>query len=487
MIKRLTLLGVVLSVTLASCSKQSQTSTSVSSGQRPNVLVILVDDMGYGDLPLYGNKDIETPNLDKMAAEGLTFTQYYANSPICSPSRTAILTGQYPLRWNITSYLADSNRNINRGMAHWLDQKAPSLGRIFQQAGYHTAHVGKWHMGGQRNVHGAPMISEYGFNTSLTSFEGLGDRHGWIFDTKKWNGSNKYVLSVEQEKLGHGNFTWIKRYDETQVYVDRAMAEMEKAQRNNQPFYVNLWPSDVHLPVEAPPGLRGDGSVEANYNGVIVNLDKQLGRLFDYIRSNENLRNNTIIVFTSDNGPAKAIGSSGGLRGNKGFVYEGGIREPFIVWAPGSMNPSMVGKVNENTVVVGMDLAPSLLAIAGVPAPTAVQFDGLNLQDVLLGKSTAKRQEPVMWVRPPEAGRKTAETKDLAIREGKWKLLMDIDGENAELYDIETNPTETQDLAKQHPALTAQLKTKLMNWFQNTRPASLTSIQPWKQTNTSSN
>jgi len=136
---------------------------------RPNILFVLIDDMGYGDLSCFGGQRVETPAIDRLAGEGLRFTQFYANAPICSPSRVAFTTGQYPNRWRITSYLDNRQANRRRGIADWLAPEAPSLGRFLAQAGYHTAHVGKWHMGGQRDVGDAPAITAYGFATSLTN------------------------------------------------------------------------------------------------------------------------------------------------------------------------------------------------------------------------------------------------------------------------------------------------------------------------------
>ncbi len=336
----------------------AQTGPSGEKQKKPNIIFVFIDDMGYGDLPLYGNAGVSTPNIDKLAREGMYFKQFYVNSPICSPSRVAVTTGQYPIRWNITSYLADSTRNNNRGMAQYLDVKAPSLARVFKDNDYYTAHVGKWHLGGQRNVHGAPLITDFGFYSSLTAFEGLGERLGLIFETHEWNGNHRYPLSVEQAKLGHGEIHWVKRHKEPQIYVDRVLTEIKTAEKRKQPFYINLWTSSIHTPIEAPPALRGDVSINSQYYGLITNLDKQLGRLFDYIRGNPELKKNTLIVLSSDNGPSHKVGSSGGLRGMKGRLYEGGIREPFIVWAPGMMKGSQVGTANANTVLAGIGPSP---------------------------------------------------------------------------------------------------------------------------------
>ena len=143
---------------------------------RPNIILVFIDDMGWGDFSCFGNEAANTPHIDRLAEEGLRFDQFYANSPICSPSRVAISTGQYPQRWKITSYLSNRDHNTKRGMAQWLDPKAPMLARSLKKAGYATGHFGKWHMGGQRNVADAPPISMYGFDESLTNFEGIGPK-----------------------------------------------------------------------------------------------------------------------------------------------------------------------------------------------------------------------------------------------------------------------------------------------------------------------
>ena len=151
----------------------------------PNIIFVFIDDGGYADLSCFGNTEIKTVNIDRLAAEGRKFTQYYVNAPICSPSRTAVLTGQYPARWKITSFIENRASNEKRGMAQFLDPKVPSLARYLHQAGYATGHFGKWHMGGGRDVGEAPLITDYGFDASLTQFEGLGDRILPILDPEE--------------------------------------------------------------------------------------------------------------------------------------------------------------------------------------------------------------------------------------------------------------------------------------------------------------
>ncbi|HEX6987677.1 MAG TPA: sulfatase-like hydrolase/transferase, partial [Planctomycetaceae bacterium] len=184
---------------------------SAAAAGRPNVVVVLIDDLGYGDFSCYGNERVETTNIDRLAAEGVRFTQYYAGAPICSPSRVAITTGQSPARWGVTSFLAERRLNERRGMEQWLDPSAPTLARMLSDAGYATGHFGKWHMGGQRDVGEAPLITEYGFDESLTQFEGLGDRVLATFETLYQDDGGKRGLELGSEKLGRGNVTWKKR------------------------------------------------------------------------------------------------------------------------------------------------------------------------------------------------------------------------------------------------------------------------------------
>ena len=322
--------------------------------------------MGYADLSCYGQKQIETPHLDRLAKEGIRFTQFYVNAPICSPSRTAFTTGQYAARWRITSYLAARAENDRRGMAQWLDPKAPTLARALQQAGYATGHFGKWHMGGQRDVGEAPLITEYGFDQSLTQFEGLGERLLPLCDSFDGQPPRRHALGSDQ--LGRGAIHWTDRSKMTGAFVSRTLQFIQQAEQAGKPFYVNVWPDDVHSPFFPPKALRGDGSKRELYLGVVKAMDEQLAPLFDYIRQRPGLRTNTVILVASDNGPEPGAGSAGPFRGHKGMLYEGGIREPFIVWGPGLLAASACGKVNTNTVVSAVDFFPSLARLAGLNA-----------------------------------------------------------------------------------------------------------------------
>lgn len=431
--------------------------------RQPNVVVVLIDDMGWADLSCFGNQEVRTENIDRIAAEGIRFTSFYVNAPICSPSRTALTTGQYPQRWRITSFLSNRNDNNQRGMAQWLDPAAPTLARLLHEAGYATGHFGKWHLGGQRDVGEAPLISRYGFDASLTNFEGLGPRVLPLCNA--YDGKPVVKHALGSDTLGHGPITWEDRSLVTAAYVGRALEFIREAERREQPFYVNLWPDDVHSPFYPPEVRRGDGKKRTLYLGVLDTMDEQLGVLFDYIRTSEKLRDNTLILLASDNGPEPGAGSAGPLRGGKGMLYEGGVRSPLIAWGPGLIARERCGSANAATMLAAMDLAPSLLSITGVARPAGVEFDGRDFSTTLLGKDNAERDTPIFWRRPPDRpGRPKEPWPDLALREGRWKFLMQFDGSRPELYDVVDDPGETVNLAAGRTELASRFRRLLEEW-----------------------
>ena len=434
----------------------------------PNIVMVFIDDMGWGDFSCFGNKAATTANIDRLATEGLRFEQFYVNSPICSPSRTALSTGQYPQRWRITSYLAHRRLNEQRGMAQWLDPEAPMLARFLQKAGYATGHFGKWHMGGQRDVDNAPAITEYGFDNSLTNFEGMGPKllpltlkPGQVKPGRIWG---------DAQRLGNG-YRWMLRSKITGGFVDEAIPFIKKAREQEKPFYINLWPDDVHSPFWPPVDKWADGK-RGLYLSVLEEMDRQLGKLFDVIRDDPRLRDNTLILVCSDNGPEQGAGTAGPFRGFKTHLYEGGIRSPLIAWGPGLVAGEKVGTVNRKSVFSAIDLAPSLLALTGVRVPDAVSFDGEPLADVLTGKSTVSRQQPIYFRRPPDRDSfyGVKDLPDLAMRHGKWKLLCEYDGSDAHLYDLVADPSERRNLASEEPQMVQGLTRKLLAWHAQMPP-----------------
>jgi len=422
--------------------------------------------MGWADLSSFGNTDAQTPNIDKLAAGGISFGQFYVNSPICSPSRVAISTGTYPQRWKITSYLDHAENNEARGMANWLDPSAPMLARSLDRGGYATGHFGKWHMGGQRDVTDAPPITDYGFDESLTNFEGMGAK---LLPLTKDETGKVGRIWQDAEKLGEPH-TWMQRSEITTGFVDAAIEFIDKAAEGHTPFYVNIWPDDVHSPYWPPYEEYGVAKEEGKrglYLAVLEAMDRQMGKLFDYIQSNEDLKNNTLILFCSDNGPEKGAGRAGDLKGYKTHLYEGGIRSSLIVWGPGFMDEKAKGTRNSESVFSAIDFAPSLLKLTNVKAPENTVTDGENVLETLLGNSDKSRQAPIFYSRPPD--RKNyygfENLPDLAVREGNWKLLCDYDGARPELYDVVKDPGETINLAEEMPEIADQLVEEVTSWY----------------------
>jgi arylsulfatase A-like enzyme len=435
---------------------------------KPNVVLVFIDDMGWGDFSCFGNKAVKTPHIDRLAKEGVRFEQFYVNSPICSPSRVAISTGQYPQRWRITSYLAHRQLNTRRGMAQWLDPKAPMLARSLQRAGYATGHFGKWHMGGQRDVADAPAITEYGFNVSLTNFEGMGPKLLPLTLRPGQDAKNPGRIWADAERLGKGA-RWMQRSKITGGFVDAAIPFIQKAAKAKQPFYINLWPDDVHSPFWPPVDQWADGK-RGLYHSVLQEMDRQLGKLFDHIRNDPALRDNTLILVCSDNGPEKGAGSAGPFRGFKTQLYEGGIRSSLIVWGPGLVTKQ--NYVNRTSVFSAIDLVPTLLDLTGTPHTEHTKFDGESLPKTLLGQSTASRKAPIHFRRPPDRDAYYGDKNlpDLALRSGDWKFLCEYDGSDPELYNLKTNPTETKNLAAQHPALVAKFTKSCITWHKSMPP-----------------
>ena len=429
----------------------------------PNIVLVFIDDMGWADFSCFGNTDAATPNIDALAADGIRFEQFYVNSPICSPSRVAISTGLYPQRTKITSYLNNRKSNRKRGVVNWLNPKTPMLARTLKEQGYATGHFGKWHMGGQRDVDNAPAITEYGFDQSLTNFEGMGPKLLPLTQKRAADGSVIDGRIWEKAEVLGGPVTWTLRSEITGGFTRAATDFIDQASSDGKPFYINLWPDDVHGPW-FPSVERWSEDQRTRYLAVLEEMDRQFATLFDRIKNDPKLRDNTLILICSDNGPAKDSGSAGPFRGYKAQLFEGGIRSSLVAWGPGLMPPTARGSVNRASVFAAMDLPPSLLAIAGAAEPS--DLDGEDLSDVLLGNSDASRSQPIFFRRPPD--RKsfygTDNLPDFAVRSGQWKLLCDYGGERPHLYDLEKDKGEASDVAASHPKVVQRLVAEVMQW-----------------------
>lgn len=446
-----------------SAAQEESTGKQLPNQGLPNIITVFIDDMGWADLSCFGGEVVETEHIDRLASEGIRFTNFYVNSPICSPSRTALTTGHYPARHRITSFLARREINEQRGMAHWLDVEAVTLPRLLMQAGYRTGHFGKWHMGGQRDVGEAPLITEYGFFASLTNFEGMGPRVLPLCDA--YDGEPPKRHDLGSASLGRGPIVWEDRSLVTARFVERTIEFIDASVAADRPFYVNVWPDDVHSPFFPPEARRGDGQKRSLYYAVLDTMDEQLGVLFDRVHNDPGLRDNTLILLASDNGPEPGAGSAEPLRGSKGFLYEGGIRSPLIVWGPGLIAPAAEGSTNEKTIVSSVDLVASLIDYCELQPPTDYRPDGESMYPTLLGHATSQRSTPLFWRRPPDRpGTRRDPSPDLAVRDGDWKLLCDVQGENVQLYNLQEDVGEQHNLAESHDNEAQRLTQLLLQW-----------------------
>ncbi len=429
---------------------------SAQAATKPNVVILYIDDMGIGDVGCYGGKFVPTPNIDKLAEDGLKFEQYYSAAPVSSASRVGLTTGRYPLSQGVTTFLSSRAKNRGCEQLDYLDAKAQSMARAFQSAGYATAHIGKWHMGGGRDVDDAPSIKDYGFDEYISTWE-----------------------SPDPDPIiTAGNSTWspkdsVKRWERTRYFVDKSI---DFAKRNSdKPFFLNVWLNDMHtpwVPQNLADAAKSDWVTEPAFKPVLREMDKQLGRFIGAL-DEMGLSENTIVIFSSDNGPSPSFESlrSAKLRGTKNSLYEGGIRMPFIVKYPKAIK---AGRINESSVVCAVDLYPSLCSMAGIATEPNYKGDGQDYSDVLLGKKETIRESDLMW----DFGRNSEfkfpdnpydKSPHLAIRRGKWKLLTNGDGSDVQLYDMDKDKFETKNIATSQPELVKELTAKVCLWYKDYR------------------
>ncbi len=423
------------------------------AADKPNVIVVLVDDFGYADPACYGNTMAKTPNMDRLAKEGVRFTQGYVAASICSPSRCGIITGQFPARHKITSYLQTKAGNKACEMADFLDPKAPSLPRVLKEAGYATAHIGKWHLGGGRDVTDAPKFKEYGYDLGLGTYESPEPAAPLGLKTTPWGPQDK--LEPQQ----------VPRHERSKWMVDQTL-DFLKANKG-KPCFVNLWLDDTHTPFvpseaqEKAADAKADRQIK--YKAVLVALDEQIGRLLDGLKDT-----NTLVLFLGDNGASPPFERErvGGLRGQKLSLYEGGIRVPFVAWWPAKVKG---GVVNEKTVIASVDFFPTLANVCGAKLPKDYEPDGEDMTRAVRGE-TPTRGVPLLW----EYGRNDTSfaypqaakhrSPNVAMRDGKWKLLVNADGTGTELYDLLADPKEEKNVAADHPEVVKPFTAFALKW-----------------------
>jgi len=482
----------IIFIFFTSCKEDQK----VKKEQKPNIIYILADDLGYGELGVYGQKKIQTPNIDALAAAGMLFTQHYAGAPVCAPSRDILLTGKHAghayIRgndewaargevWNYAKAVNDPNLEGQRP----IPNDVPTLGKVLQDAGYKTAVVGKWGLGAP-NTHGIPTKNGfdffYGFNCQRQAHQYY-PKHLWKNEEKIWL-DNELVAPGRDNKLAEGADPYdpasYKKWIQQKEY---APALMQKevlnfiTENKDRPFFMYYATPIPHVPLQVPQKyidkyvkIFGDEKPytgksyfptrypHATYAGMITYLDDQVGEIVKKLKE-LGIYKNTIIIFTSDNGPtytggvdAQFFNSAAPFQSKygrtKGFTYEGGIRVPMIASWPGKIK---AGSKTDH-ISAFWDVMPTLSTIANAKTPE--NTDGISFLPTLLGEKDQKEHEFLYWEFPSYQGQQ-------AVRMGDWKgIRKNIFKGNMkiELYNLKTDPVEENDVSAQHPDIVKKIE-----------------------------
>ena len=422
------------------------------SADKPNVMIILCDDLGYGDLGCFGNETIQTPHLDKLASQGIRLTDCYSSSPLCSPARAGLLTGRTPSRSGIYSWIAEGN-------PMHLKQDETTIASLLKKNGYETCHVGKWHLNGLFNNPKQTQPGDHGFDHWFATQNNSSPTHQ---NPKNFVRNGEEVGELEGFSC--------------QLVADEAIDWL--GNRNaDHPFFMFVCFHEPHEPVDSPESLvkeypdakkRG----EALYYANVTNMDKAVGRLMEALEQHE-LAEETLVVFTSDNGPEtlnryknawRSHGSPGPLRGMKLHLYDGGIRVPGIIRWTGTIKPGQTS----GEPVCGVDLLPTVCEVTGTQLPTGKILDGTSFASIFKSEPVA-REKPLFWHYYGGMG-----NRQVALRDGEWKIVARWDGPqdmpsggslrpgivpklksstlaDFELYHISEDIGETKDLAAEMP------------------------------------
>ncbi len=451
----------------------SETETAPGAKGKPNIVFILVDDLGWADVGCFGSTFHETPRIDQFASEGLRFSNAYAASPVCSPTRASILTGKYPARVNFWRATPTEN----------LPHKEVTLPEALKEAGYRTAHLGKWHM----NLHGEKGMGHgpegHGYDVNIAGHSSGGPGSYFFPYTKK--GSTKNAVP-DMEDGKPGDYL-------TDALTSKAIEFMKETK--DQPFFLSMWYYAVHTPVMGkeekiekyqkkakklglakgsgaiPEGERYSRKQQDNpaYAAMVESMDENVGRILDYLKAS-GLAENTIVVFMSDNGGLSTISSPKGgvtsslpLRGGKAWVYEGGIRVPMIIKGPGVTTQGQVC----DTPVVSTDFYPTLLEMAGLPLRPEQHLDGLSLKPLLTGEKDTLNRD-ALYFHFPQDHHVNSMGPSAAIRVKDFKLVERFSDGSLELFNLNEDRGEQKNLSKEMPEMTERLQKRLHQWRKDT-------------------
>ncbi|MHC4720001.1 MAG: sulfatase [Planctomycetota bacterium] len=456
-------LKLTAAIAVTDCLRSFALAAEKSPPKKLNFVFILIDDMGYTDAGCYGSTFYETPNIDKLAAEGMRFTNAYAASPVCSPTRASIMTGKYPARLGITQWIGAPDKPVK--YVHNMPTEERTIAEALKQAGYTTAFIGKWHLGEQEKYY----PENQGFDIN---------KGGWRAG-HPWAG---YFSPYENPKLPDG--------PEGQYLTDRLTDESLKFldENSDKPFLLYLSYYAVHTPIQAkkdhidkyntkakdlppPPGpaylTERDDIITKQvqdhpvYAAMVESTDESIGRVTKKLEA-LGVSDNTAVIFMSDNGglstqPRKSPTANVPLRAGKGWLYEGGIREPMIIKWPGVVKPRTVC----HEPVISNDFYPTMLEMAGLPPRPNQHTDGLSLVP-LLKQSAKLDRSAIYWHYPHYHG--SGNTPSAAVRAGDYKLIEFYDEGQVELYNLKDDIGEKNNLAAQMLEKTAQLKKMLRDW-----------------------
>lgn len=448
---------LIFIILIQSCKEVVDTKPIEKTETKPNIVFIFADDWGWGDLSAHGHPYVKTPNIDRLVKEGTDFQRFTVASGVCSPSRTGVITGQFPARHNIDGHFAWVPQNANRNMPDWLDYETTLLPKLLQQSGYATAHFGKWHLSNNM-VLDSPTPDKYGYDT-YGAFNCSGEQMPYYKD------------------------------------ADNTIAFIEKSKKENKPFFINLWVHEPHTPHHVVPKYqwRFPDLDEADniYASVLSHADDRIGEVLDAL-DRLNLTDNTLVIFSSDNGPARSNtvtelktyldtatgvgyniagskGITGGRKAYKAALFEGGIGVPFIARWPGKIK---AGAIDNVSLMSAVDLLPTFCEIADVQLPENYKPDGISQVSTLQGETYPKRTKPLFWKMGaswPANKNNPDHWVSYAIVDEQWKLVANNDLSYVELYDIANDVSEKNDLKEQNTNVVSNLKNKIIEW-QKTLP-----------------
>ena len=419
---------------------------------QPNVVMLLADDLGYQDVGCYDGP-VKTPAIDSLAAHGIRFTDFYSGCAVCSPSRASLMTGRHHIRAGVYSWISDASQN-----SHLLEREI-TLAEVLRNAGYATAHIGKWHLGLPTEERDKPTPDKHGFDHWFATWNNAIPSH---------RNPNNFIRNGEP--VGH-----LKGYS-CQLVADEAIRWLDTREDKQKPFFLNVWFHEPHAPIAAPNNIvQSYGKTKdkaAVYSGTIDNTDRAIARLLKNLGTITDPQN-TLIIYASDNGSYRDD-RTGGLRGRKGMNWEGGIRVPGIFHWPGTIVDGMTSTQPAGLV----DVLPTVCGLLKLAKPAGVHLDGSDLSPILTGNAGEfHRHQPLFW-------HLQKSRPIVAMRDGDYALVADPDYElstknmfqeawipaiktgsytNFQLFNLKEDPAQTTDIAQKYPQLVTRLKQSLLN------------------------